>query len=178
MQRGFTLIEAMIAIGLIAIITAVVLPGYQGFLSGKKVTATANNIYVGAQLARAYAISNNTQASLVINDKSWCIYDRGQNDADVDCDATSNTLAGGLVRKGIDSSNSTVDTNVSPIGAFQVTYNSLGQIIENPNSADPRLETFTVTLSTDTSKSMRVLLANGIIRMCNPLAPPGSPQGC
>lgn len=59
-QRGFTLIELMIAIAVLAVILTTAVPAMGRFLEQQRLTAKANGLVGHLQFARGKAISHNT----------------------------------------------------------------------------------------------------------------------
>ncbi|WP_156775423.1 GspH/FimT family pseudopilin [Hydrogenophaga sp. RAC07] len=63
-QHGFTLIELMVAIAILAILLAVGVPSFQSFIASSRLT-TANNDFVGAMtLARSEAIRRGNRVTV------------------------------------------------------------------------------------------------------------------
>lgn len=63
-QHGFTLIELMVAIAILAILLAIGVPSFQSFIASSRLT-TANNDFVGAMtLARSEAIRRGTRVTV------------------------------------------------------------------------------------------------------------------
>ena len=56
-SRGFTLLELMITIIIAAILVAIAVPGFQGFIKRNAVTSTANSLLADLQYARGEAVS-------------------------------------------------------------------------------------------------------------------------
>lgn len=63
-QRGFTLVEQMIALAIAAILVAMAVPAMAGLLSRSAVRVTEDALFSAAQLARSSAITHNTHALL------------------------------------------------------------------------------------------------------------------
>lgn len=55
-QHGFTLIELMIVVALLAIISAFALPAFQSFIASNRLTSEANELLAGLNLARSEAV--------------------------------------------------------------------------------------------------------------------------
>ncbi|WP_296811383.1 GspH/FimT family pseudopilin [Methyloversatilis sp.] len=63
-QHGFTLIELMIVVALLAIISAFALPAFQTFIASNRLTSEANELLAGLNLARSEAVR--TQRRVVL----------------------------------------------------------------------------------------------------------------
>ena len=63
-QQGFTLIELMVAIAVLAIMLAIGLPSFQGSLRSNRVATSTNDMLAALSLARTEAIRN-TRGSAV-----------------------------------------------------------------------------------------------------------------
>ena len=55
-RRGFTLIEALVVVGIIAITSAIVIPGMSGFVSDSRVSGNVNEFIGAMTLARTEAV--------------------------------------------------------------------------------------------------------------------------
>lgn len=63
-QRGFTLVELMIALAVFAVLLAIMVPSYSDMTLGSKLRSQANDLVAGAVLARSEAIKRNQPVSL------------------------------------------------------------------------------------------------------------------
>ncbi|MNF51618.1 Fimbrial protein precursor [compost metagenome] len=63
-SRGFTLVELMIAIALLAILATVALPFYQDIIAEQRNRAVTNDLHSALVLARSEAVKRNTQITL------------------------------------------------------------------------------------------------------------------
>jgi type IV fimbrial biogenesis protein FimT len=64
--RGFTLVELVVGLSVIAILAAIGLPSMGMFLQNSKVANAAASYYAGIQLARAEAIRRNVETQFVL----------------------------------------------------------------------------------------------------------------
>ncbi|WP_304529403.1 type IV pilin protein [Dyella sp. C9] len=62
--RGFTLIEAMIVVAIMAILTAIALPIYQGYVARSRRTAAKTTVLDVARREEAYYSTNNVYTTL------------------------------------------------------------------------------------------------------------------
>lgn len=177
--RGFTLIEMLIAVALIGIITAATLPGFTGFLNGQKVNLAANNVYTAMQFAKSSAIQQNARMTLVFDPTkgNWCIFNRSVEPDSIACSWTNNALETGVIRKYIEPLPTGISIAVVPSAATQITYDGLGRVVPNPN-ASSTITNIAVTMPKDPKRANTVQLANGIVRLCDPLKASGNPQAC
>ena len=55
-QRGFSLIELAIVVALLAILAAMAMPAFQGFIASNRLTAESNEMLAALNLARSEAV--------------------------------------------------------------------------------------------------------------------------
>lgn len=85
---GFTLIEAVVALAVMAVLMAVGIPSLSGWLQARKAAAAASFYKEGFQLARAQAVTHNSASRLVLIENATS----GQMDWQVDiCFPTPST---------------------------------------------------------------------------------------
>jgi len=76
-QKGVTLIELMIAIGVLAIIATMAMPGMQRIIENNRVTSQANAMLSGITLARSEAVKRGVPVSFdAFNgdySNGWCV---------------------------------------------------------------------------------------------------------
>jgi type IV fimbrial biogenesis protein FimT len=65
--RGFTLIELMVAIMVLAILLGVAVPSFRDAALGSRLTAYANDLVASAQVARSEAIKRNAPVRLCVS---------------------------------------------------------------------------------------------------------------
>jgi len=66
-QRGFTLIELMMVVVLVAILTNLGMPAFSSFIADQRVRIATANLHNDLKLARATAISNQRHVALMFN---------------------------------------------------------------------------------------------------------------
>ena len=94
---GFTLIELILALALVAILVAVALPSYQSLRQEQMVRAATQAIYTDVMLLKSEAVKRNSNLTLIIFNSGlsgWCyrvavdgagFVERGQLGAGVVC---------------------------------------------------------------------------------------------
>ncbi|MEW6478938.1 MAG: GspH/FimT family pseudopilin [Pseudomonadota bacterium] len=72
-QKGFTLIEMMVAISLLAILVSIGVPSFRAFIEANRITAVTNDLVAALQFARSEAIrTGNNMTVCSSNDQSTC----------------------------------------------------------------------------------------------------------
>ena len=88
-QSGFTVMELMITVTILAIMAAIALPSFQSVLEGRRLVGAAENLFADLQFARSESIKRNEVIRFqATTGASWCF---GVDDDDgAACDCTSN----------------------------------------------------------------------------------------
>lgn len=63
-KRGFTLVELMITLAVLAILLAIAIPSYQTFILNSRMSSISNDLLGALQLARSEAIKRNSRVSV------------------------------------------------------------------------------------------------------------------
>jgi type IV fimbrial biogenesis protein FimT len=164
-SSGFTLVELMVTVALIAILMKIALPSFNNLMRSARIRAAAEAVNNGLQKARGEAIAQNKNVEFILGaDTSWTV-----------------KLAGSVTpiqTRPASEGSADVTRTVSPAGTTKVTFNNLGRVI-TPN-ADGSLPLSTITTSISGVKSMAVIIqAGGNSKMCDPsLAAGSSPRAC
>lgn len=165
--RGFTLVELLVGMVILAILMMLALPTFQDFRANSRIRNTADSLAQGARLAQVEAIRRNRPVEFIVDPAvGWTI-----NDPDpvvggpVQAEPFSDT--GGTV---------TVDTN--PPGAVRIAYDSLGQFLQAPTpilpllvAPDPVTFINVTSIAVAAPRDLRVILdpTLGIgVRVCDP----------
>lgn len=120
-QAGFTLMEMLIAIAIVAILTSLALPSFSGMLDRQRVQGAAENLFADMQYAKSQAIKCALSMDVIATAGppwSYCIATNGSNCAAA---ATTNCAIPGVWKTvaGTDYVNVTLGANAS------VTFDAL-----------------------------------------------------
>lgn len=96
-QRGFTLIELMIGIGLMALLLSMAVPALDLFVSNARQTGAVNDFVSSMHLARSAAITTNTRVTICASsngascqpvdwDQGWIVFSDLDSDQSLDND--------------------------------------------------------------------------------------------
>ena len=179
-QRGFTLIELMVTVAVVAVLMLVAAPGYSSFQRNSELTSRANSLLAAINAARGEAMKRGSYATVVpLNGTQWNsgwivfvdvnrngVYDSGTDIQLYTADALPNYLS--LVGNG----NAGLGT---PYVSFDASGYSktIGQSFGNLTLEFSRTDVAT----TDYSQIRRVKVATtGRVRVCTPIS--GSDLTC
>lgn len=163
-ERGFTLVELLIAIAVFAVLVSLALPSFSQWIVNTKIRSTTESVLAGFQLARAEAIRLNRGVRVTLNaDTSWSVAE----------------VLSGIVIQTRPAAEGTGDTTmtVTPGTATTVDFNGLGRVtnltpitqVDLDSAAIPAAET----------KELRITLnTGGAARACDPSHPSSDPRGC
>jgi type IV fimbrial biogenesis protein FimT len=156
-KRGFSLIELMIGVAILAILLSAVIPSFKVWIQNAKIRTAAESLKNGLQLARLEAIRRNERVffSLVGTDSTWSV----QTVAASGVPIQSRSSAEG-------SSNVTLTiTPLNPDGSSAIT----SMVVGLP----------TAILSTSEMRTLNIYIGTGgQIRSCDPYFPSSDPRGC
>ena len=155
-QVGFTLIEMLISMVLMAIVLAFAVPNFSTWLMNHQIRNAADTAMASLQLARAEAIRTNTAVQLSFDSATKKIWQITR----VDTSAV-------LQQKNFAEDAPKVTITPTPSTVTTVTFNGLGRI----SDATPltQLNFDVTTLSAADSKDMRITLqGGGALKLCDP----------
>lgn len=171
-QAGFTLVELMIGIVILAILAAVAVPSFQTWLLNSQVRNAAESISNGLQRARAEAVGRNTDVEFVLTDtsSSWTVKVAGGADIET---RSSSEGSNSVTVSAVDAGSNAATT---------ITYNGFGGIkATNADASAPftQVDVDSAILSAAESQELRITIGlGGNVRMCDPHATAGTPRAC
>lgn len=179
-SMGFTLIEMLIVIAIIAIATTLGMPSYRAWVQNTQIYNAAQSVLNGLQKARAEAVKQNTNIEFILGANPlvagsvplWSIQAYG---------------ASAVIESATTEGSKNVTSTVTPAGATTITFNNLGGVgvpSNMPNNADGSAPLSQIDFNSAIlpgSRNLRVTIGiiGGTIRMCDPnLATGTSPRAC
>lgn len=156
-HRGFTLIELMIGIVVMALVMALGMPSYSTWIQNTKLRNAAESILNGLQLARSEAVARNQIVRFALGaGSSWnvCLPDP---DPDGDCVTIQSRATG-------DGSSAAITVVTTPPATTTINFSALGQ----GTAATIDVDVDPATMSAADSRNLRILVSGGNVRMCDP----------
>jgi len=173
--RGFTLVEVVVVIAVLALLLFVAVPSFASFLQNQQIRVAGDAIVNGLQVARAEAIRRNLSVQVAVNVPAtgWTV---------------SESASGALIQSRTHeegSPNAIVAT--TPGGATTITFTPLGGVTSNADGSLP-VNQFDLNFNnpgglacqTVANKAgprcLRILVTGGgSTRMCDPAVGPTAP---
>jgi type IV fimbrial biogenesis protein FimT len=185
LQRGFTLIELMIAIAIVSMVLLFGIPGFSQWIQSSQIRNASESILSGLQLARAEAVRRNTSIQFVLSSVTG---GGVATDWTVNCVTPSVDCPGaGMTQTEIQKRSASEGSANAQIAATQSTiiFSGMGRVTPTPVPS-PIIFTITNPLGGTCAQvggTMRCLqiqvTSGGQSRMCDPaLALATNPRGC
>jgi type II secretion system protein H len=89
-DKGFTLVEMMVVIAIMAIISAIAVPNFYSFAAGMKLRSASRDLYSALQKTRMNAIRQNTRWAVEFTSSSYKVVNCGLNNVCSGSGATDN----------------------------------------------------------------------------------------
>jgi type IV fimbrial biogenesis protein FimT len=139
LQSGFTLLELMITVSLLAVLLGLAVPAFQSAALGSQLRAAANELVASAYLARSEAIKRNTVVTL-------CVSSDG-----VSC-GSGNWEQGWIVHSG-----TTLQRQTGAPPGLKITAGGVTSLSFQPTGAGATPAVFTVCRTTPAGNQERVV---------------------
>lgn len=131
-QKGYTLLELMVAISVAAVLMGIGVPGLQNFIRGSRVSASARNIVVDLSLARNEAVLRAATVTVCTSTDLASCSNSGWNDGRivfVDAGPVGAVDAGDIIISVTQPLNATLTTTSNGIAAPNfISYSPQGRL--------------------------------------------------
>ena len=161
-NKGFTLIELMVALTIVGITASYAIPNLTFFLHNQALIAAAKDIQAGPQRAKALAVSRNEIMYVLYTNKSWTIRDSKN----------------AVVESSADTSPAHVVLSFIPNPSNRISYNSFGMITTNVDASNTPTEMNIVSNAGKATTSYKIQINGGAIRLCEPNRPINDARRC
>jgi len=173
-DRGFSLIELMVALTIFTLLVVLAAPMYTSFMGNAQIRGAGESLLSGIRLAQGEAVRRNTQVAFVLDKVvGWQV-------SGLDLDGNAQTIQTYAFTEGATNAKVTP----SPGAATTLTFDGLGRIV-NPNP-DATLPIDHIDITNDKISSPRDLrIAVGLVggkstgvKLCDPAVASTEPQAC
>jgi len=186
-QHGFTLVELMLALGILGILIMLALPNLASWIQNTQLRTAAEGMHAGLMFARAEALRRNTvvrfqlvdtltsSCGYSVNGTSWVV---SLADATGACDVdASETTAPQIIQKRSGNEGSS-SAQITATGGNTVWFNGLGRVVQPPtapvaisqiNVTNPGGGACKTATGNEPMRCLRITITNGgQVRMCDP----------
>ncbi|GGC71216.1 GspH/FimT family pseudopilin [Undibacterium terreum] len=162
-EKGFTMVELVIGIAIVAIVMAIGMPSYGTWILNSKLRGAAESIQSGLQVARAEAVRRNAAVKFTLGSgSSWTV---GCVTVSATCPAVLQSRATG------DGSSAAVTVNA--VDGTPITFDSFGRMTAPTPSAGTatqiNVDIDPAVLPANKTRDLRINIGvSGNIKMCDP----------
>ena len=157
-SAGFTLVELMVAITILAIMLFIALPNFAVWMQNTQIRTAGEAVLNGMQLARAEAIRRNANVELRMDASSgWTARVAG----------TGEVIQSRLAGEG----SAAALVTITPAGTTTVTFNSFGSVATNDDGTATvtEIKIDSPAIAAADSRELCILVGlGGNVRMCDP----------
>lgn len=174
LSAGFTLVELMVTIVILAIVMAIAVPSFKEYMQNLQIRNAAESVLRGLQLARAEAVSRNAPVRFTLDatGSGWAV-----------CvlNAAGNACASQIQRREASDGSSSAITAIpaDPDETRIYDFNGLGRM--TAPAAAAQIDFDSSVLPAAKSRDLRVQIdIGGMVRMCDPNIDPSGqdPRKC
>lgn len=167
--RGFSLIELMVGISIVAIVAGLAAPSFRALIANAQIRTAAQALHDGLKVARVEAIRRNERVSFnKTADSSW----------NVSVDSSALVVQSRVSGEG----SASASVAVTPVAGTIVTFDALGRVVTpGAGTTITQLDISVppAVLPASAAKNLRIAInAGGGIRLCDPNATAGIGMGC
>lgn len=165
-QIGVTLVELVIAIAIIAVLSALAIPSFAQMIQNSRIRATSESVLSGIQVARGEAVKRNTPVQFDLRaGAAWSVCTVPVAPGACPLPDNATTIQSRSISDG------SADVSVATSNAGPFVFNGLGALISPvPTAANGLVSIdFNSVASPVNSRRLRVVIgAGGIVRLCDP----------
>ena len=161
--RGFTLVELLIGMVILAILLLLALPTFSSFMGNTRIRNTADSMMNGVRLAQVEAIKRNRIVEFEVDPAvGWVVRDPAPA-----------PLGGDIHQEVFSEANASITINPLPAGSLMLTFDGIGQFLPvNPSDASIPINRIEVQSTTIPNPNNLEVIANPILgagmRVCDP----------
>lgn len=177
LQHGFTLVEMMVTIFIMAILLSMAVPSFRNMMANFQIRGAALGVNTGLQLARAEAIRRNSNVVFTLGDyPAWSV---GCQVVVVDADSDGVDDCPEVIQnKASTEGASNVAVEVTPAGTSRITFNGMGRVTFNNDGSNP-IRQIDINSTTGGNRNLRILIRGGSVHFCDPnVTTVGDPRVC
>lgn len=169
--RGFTIVEMMVTVAVLAILVVLGVPTMRGVIENGRIRAAGESLKYGLTLARTEAVRRNALVEFLTDGTGWNIT--------TNVGGAPVVLHQGSGREGPTG----LDLAILPAGADRVTFDSFGRIVDpNPDGSEPIAQIDIASEAPPTVDGYRPLtvqmLPSGVARLCDPAVGATDSRAC
>jgi type IV fimbrial biogenesis protein FimT len=192
-RRGFTIVELLISLAVLAIMLALGAPSFAEWLQNQQIRVATEAVLNGLQVARAEAVRRNTpvrfqfvsdftaSCTLASNTSNWVV---SLTTPVAACNVVpSDTTAPQILQERLaaEGTNSAVLTAVDSSGnaASAITFNAIGGVTANAEGTTAIAKIDITNPQSGAPRPLRIVVTGGgSIRMCDPAVAAPDPRVC